>query len=326
MVRQVLSFYKLTLLNESHLKSLCSDIKHFFRQYDVLGRVYIAPDGLNAQVSVDVSNIDEFCVEFKQKFPSFSSVYFNKSPHNADYAFEKLSVRLRPQVVGDDIPLDSLDASLVPNNLPPRDFHCAIEKHLLEQNTEKSIFLDIRNAYELELGNFPKTTNVPVETFREYMKRLKDNILPNYNPDTTNVLMVCTGGIRCSKAGLVMRNWGWKSVNMLHGGITRYLNEMGPKGLFQGLNFTFDKRRGERFSGTNIQIVSRCGGCGVVSETVNNCVNSSCNRMTVQCGQCKDRFHGACGPGCHQIIMHPNLAVMHKQVGAMHNKHHRQLM
>lgn len=325
MVRQVLSFYKLTPINNAHLNSLHYELKAFLRDHGALGRVYVATDGLNAQISIDSEGFDTFENNFRRSFPDFSSVYFNKSPFNADIAFDKLSVRKRPQVVSDDIPLSSLDLRLDPNQLAPTDFHHSIIRHVENADDKKSIFLDIRNSYELEVGNFPKTTLVPAETFREYMVKLRDKILPNYDPESTNVLMVCTGGIRCSKAGLVMRNWGWKRVNMLQGGITRYIRELGSSSLFSGINFTFDNRCGERFT-SSTPTVSRCAGCGSLTDSVSNCKNSSCNRMTVQCTPCQSLYEGACGPGCHQIIMHPHLAVMHRQIGAMHNKHHRKLL
>jgi UPF0176 protein len=331
MTRQVLSFFKLSLIDSSKLPSIRRDLAALLDNYGVLGRVYVAADGLNAQISIDDHKAEPFKEHFTSSFPQFASVYFNRSPFKADAAFEKLIVKVRTQVVSDGIDLNQLDTCLAPNSMDPAGFHHAFTQHLHERDDKKSIFLDIRNNYELEIGRFPKTTEIPAETFRDYMVRLKSKVLPEYDPEDTNVLMVCTGGIRCSKAGLVMRNWGWKNVNMLHGGITRYVREMGQESCFKGINFTFDGRCGEKFSTTDKKnhsestVISRCAGCGSLCETLSNCANSSCNRMTVQCESCKVLHVGACGPGCHQIIINPQLAQLYREIGSMNVKHHRGL-
>ena len=302
------------------MDSLKHDLSAFMHKYDVLGRVYIAKDGLNAQVSARVDDYDEFCLQFKQKFPLFDSVYFNVSPFKADIAFQKLNVKIRPQVVSDGIDYAELDSELKPEALAPDEFNQQVKDHLLKSESE-SILLDVRNSYELELGGFPKTLSLDgVETFREYMKVLRDKVLPRYEPKDTEILMVCTGGIRCSKAGLVLRNWGWPRVSMLAGGITRYTRELLKDGLFKGTNFTFDGRCGERFDNDLNEAVSRCAQCGTSSDTVTNCKNNSCNRMIVQCDACNTKFNGTCGPGCLQIVNDPGLYAIYKQVGAMPTK------
>lgn len=326
MTRQVLSFYKLTLLSDKHLPKLRRDLELFFQQHNVLGRVYIGTDGLNAQISIHKEGIDQFEHNFRTHFSQFESVFLNRSSSTQDdAAFDKLKVKIRPQIVSDGIDLKDLDVSLHPNALSPIQFHESLREHQRQKN---SILLDVRNDYECEMGAFPNTTPVRAETFREYMKKLKDLLAIARHPEHTKVLMVCTGGIRCSKAGLVMRNWGFKNVNMLQGGITNYvrvLQEQQVEPLFSGTNFTFDKRCGERVNDKQ-SAFSRCCNCGSLCDTVSNCSNSACNRLHVQCRQCQTNFAKACGPGCQQIVANPNLRLLYQQIGSAFTRHQRELL
>lgn len=320
MQRKVLSFYKLTLLGHVDFPALRLELHSFFKEHGALGRVYVGREGLNAQVSVPVQHIGRLKSEFGFKFRAFDSVFFNVSPTPGDGAFEKLRVKVREQIVSDDMPLAGFDLSLQPTALDPADFN----RELRTLDPERGIMLDIRNGYELEVGRFANTGHlIEAESYREYMRRAIEYLGSSF-PKDGKILMACTGGIRCSKGGVVLRNLGYSNVKMLKGGITHYINTLPvEERLFTGKNFTFDQRCGERHADSTT--VSRCSCCGQTEERMENCANSACNRLIVQCSGCGARYNGACGPGCQQIVALPDLLKLYRSVGSASGKHHRTL-
>ena len=98
-----------------------------------------------------------------------------------------------------------------------------------------------------------------------------------------NIVLYCTGGIRCEKASAYLKHKGFPNVHQLEGGIIEYVRQVRTQGLdnqFQGVNFVFDERMAERVSE---DVVAECHQCGTACDHVTNCANAACNVLMVQC-------------------------------------------
>ena len=120
-----------------------------------------------------------------------------------------------------------------------------------------------------------------------------------------NIIMYCTGGIRCEKASAYMLHRGFKNVFHLEGGIINYANkikELNLSNKFHGKNFVFDDRLGERI--TN-EIISNCHQCGSPADTHTNCKNEACHLLFIQCDSCAQKFQGCCSSACQEVLNLP---------------------
>ena len=287
--RLTLSFYKYHQIKNTTI----------FRNYlfiewdklDVLGRIYIANEGINAQLSVPSNKM----IEFKNSIDNVSflnGVRLNIAIEHDNEAFLKLKVKVRDKIVADG--LDSNEYNLDKNGV-----HVNAEKfnELLDDND--TITIDMRNHYESEIGHFKGAKLPDVDTFRESLPIINKKY-DRYKKDK-NILMYCTGGIRCEKASAYLMNKGYKYVYQLDGGIIEYarqVKEHNLKNKFLGKNFVFDNRRSERISG---DIISNCHQCGDKCDEHVNCNNEACHLLFIQCESCAKKYDGCCSIECSEI-------------------------
>jgi UPF0176 protein len=291
--RLTLSFYKYHQIKNTTI----------FRNYlfiewdklDVLGRIYIAGEGINAQLSVPSNKM----IEFKNSIDNVSflnGVRLNIAIEHDNEAFLKLKVKVRDKIVADG--LDSNEYNLDKNGV-----HVNAEKfnELLDDN--KTITIDMRNHYESEIGHFKGAKLPDVDTFRESLPIINKKY-DRYKKDK-NILMYCTGGIRCEKASAYLMNKGYKNVYQLDGGIIEYARQVKEENIenkFIGKNFVFDNRRGERISG---DIISNCHQCGKKCDEHVNCNNEACHLLFIQCDECQKKYNGCCSDDCSNIYSLP---------------------
>ena len=291
--RLTLSFYKYHQIKNTTI----------FRNYlfiewdklDVLGRIYIAGEGINAQLSVPSNKM----IEFKNSIDNISflnGVRLNIAIEHDNEAFLKLKVKVRDKIVADG--LDSNEYNLDKNGM-----HVNAEKfnELLDDN--ETITIDMRNHYESEIGHFKGAKLPDVDTFRESLPIINKKY-DSYKKDK-NILMYCTGGIRCEKASAYLMNKGYKNVYQLDGGIIEYARQVKEKNIenkFIGKNFVFDNRRGERISG---DIISNCHQCGKKCDEHVNCNNEACHLLFIQCDECQKKYNGCCSDDCSNIYSLP---------------------
>jgi len=170
-------------------------------------------------------------------------------------------------------------------------------------NDPNTIVIDMRNHYEFEVGHFENAIEIPSDTFREQLPMAVDMMKENKDK---NIIMYCTGGIRCEKASAYMKHSGFKNVFHLEGGIINYVNEAKEKQLdikFHGKNFVFDQRLGERVTE---EIISQCHQCSKPADTHVNCVNDACHLLFIQCDECKTKYEGTCSKECLDFIHLPD--------------------
>ncbi|MEN8824922.1 MAG: rhodanese-related sulfurtransferase [Wenyingzhuangia sp.] len=266
---------------------------HLYIHWDrleVLGRIYVAKEGINAQLSLPA---DRF-IAFKSHLDSIfflKDIRLNIAVEQDNKSFLKLKVKVRDKIVADGLNDESFDVTNKGVHLNASEFNTL----LADPNT---ICVDMRNHYESEIGHFEGAVTPDVDTFRDSLDIIEEN-LKDHKEDK-NLLMYCTGGIRCEKASAYYKHKGFKNVFQLEGGIieyTRQVKEQDVQNKFKGKNFVFDHRKSERISE---DIVSNCHQCGDLCDTHVNCANEACHLLFIQCDSCKDKMEECCSTACQE--------------------------
>jgi UPF0176 protein len=264
---------------------------------DVVGRTYVAKEGINAQIAVPTHNLSQFREELYQiDFLNGIRLNFAVDDAEAEFPFLKLKIKVRDKILADGLDDETFDVTNKGKHLNAEEFNQLTD----DPNT---ILIDFRNHYESEVGHFKGAILPDVDTFRESLPFIEETYLKG-NEDK-NLVMYCTGGIRCEKASAWFRHRGFKNVHQLEGGIIKYANDCKEKGIenkFIGKNFVFDERRGERISE---DIISACHQCGNPADTHTNCANDACHLLFIQCQECKDKMENCCSAECQHTIHLP---------------------
>ena len=237
-------------------------------------------------------NINEFKETLQDIIP-LNKIRLNFALEHYSKSFLKLTIKIRKKIVADGLDDKTFDVTNIGKHLDAENFN----KMLNDSNT---VCIDMRNHYESEIGFFKGAIKPNVDTFRESLEII-DNELEKNGADK-NYLMYCTGGIRCEKASAYLKHKGLKNVYQLEGGIIEYSRQVKEKKLnnnFLGKNFVFDERRGERISD---DIVSNCHQCGEPCDTHVNCSNEACHLLFIQCQKCRQRMKNCCSDECMNII------------------------
>ena len=287
--RITLSFYKYFKLGNpslfrDHLFIVWSDL-------DVLGRIYVAKEGINAQLSVPKENFEKFKISVSEIFP-LKDIRLNIALEHFSKSFLKLTIKIRDKIVADGLDDSTFDVTRIGEHLDAKGFNEML-------NDKDTICIDMRNHYESEIGFFKGAVKPNVDTFRESLEIIDEEL--NKNGKDRNYLMYCTGGIRCEKASAYLKHKGIENVFQLEGGIIEYTRQVKEQKLennFLGKNFVFDERRGERVSD---EIVSNCHQCGAPCDTHVNCANESCHLLFIQCDDCKKQMNNCCSEECKEI-------------------------
>lgn len=265
-----------------------------FNALGVLGRIYIAHEGINAQITVPTANFESF-KNYLYSIEALNGLRLNIAVDDDGKSFYALDIKVRKNIVADGITDETFDMANRGRYVNAEDFNRLT-------NDPDTIVIDMRNHYEYEVGHFENAIEIPSDTFREQLPMAVDMMKDKADK---NIIMYCTGGIRCEKASAWMLHNGFKNVFHLEGGIINYVNQVKQKDLpnkFHGKNFVFDQRLGERI--TN-EIISHCHQCGKPADTHVNCVNDACHLLFIQCDECKQKYDGCCSKECQDIIHLP---------------------
>lgn len=273
----------------------------FFRDFlfenwtelEVLGRTYVAHEGINAQISVPTERFDAFRTHL-YSISFLDGVRLNVAVEQGK-SFFKLTIKTKPKIVADGLDDATFDVTQCGVHLDASSFND------LTQHPE-TILIDMRNHYESEVGHFIGAIRPDVDTFREEIAVVEEML---QGKEDAPIVMYCTGGIRCEKASAWLLHKGFKNVHQLNGGIIEYTRQVHAQGLpnrFIGKNFVFDERRGERISE---DIVSQCHQCGQPCDDHTNCANVGCNILFLQCPQCAEAHRGTCSPECQSVLELP---------------------
>lgn len=291
--RLTLSFYAYAKIEDP--KKFRDDLFMAWHPLDALGRIYVAHEGINAQMSVPAENFESFR-ETLEVYDFMQGIRLNVAVEHDDHSFLKLTIKVRHKIVADGLNDATFDVTNKGIHLNAKSFNEILE----DPNT---IVVDFRNHYESEIGHFKGAITPDVETFRESLPIINEQ-LKDFKEDK-NLVMYCTGGIRCEKASAYFKHQGFKNVFQLEGGIINYAKQIKEENLeskFIGKNFVFDHRLGERI--TN-DIISQCHQCGKPCDNHTNCLNDGCHLLFIQCDDCKGAMENCCSPECLEITHLP---------------------
>jgi UPF0176 protein len=290
--RVTLSFYQY-----HHLENPEFFRNEFFKglsQLDVFGRIYVAAEGINGQISVPEEKFEAFKT-YMDSIPFLKGIRLNIAIDDDGKSFYKLKIKVRKKIVADGLDDKSFDVTKRGRHLSAEEVNALMEE-------DDTIVVDMRNHYESEVGYFEGAIRPDVETFREALPLVEEML---EDDKEKNIIMYCTGGIRCEKASAYYLHKGFENVCMVDGGIIEYARQCKEKGLpvkYIGKNFVFDERMGERISE---EIVSECHQCGKPCDTHINCANDACHILFIQCDECAEQYHNCCSEKCADFIQLP---------------------
>jgi UPF0176 protein len=286
--RVTISFYKYFHLEDP--LQFRDELYITLYEIDVFGRVYIASEGINGQISVPESKKNTFKEILYNAHPQLNGIRLNEALDNDGKSFWVLRMKVRKKIVADGIDDQTFDPSITGKYLTAKEFN-----KLSDQ--ADTIVVDMRNSYEYEVGHFKNALEIPSATFRDQLPMAVEML---QNHKDKNIIMYCTGGIRCEKASAYMLHNGFKNVYHVEGGIIEYVRKAREESLpvkFIGKNFVFDERLGERVTD---DIIAKCYQCGAPSDRHTNCANQECHDLIIQCEKCAEEFNGCCSQECKQ--------------------------
>jgi UPF0176 protein len=260
----------------------------------VFGRIYVASEGINAQISVPESNFDNLR-QYLYSYPWMDGMRLNVAVEDDGKSFWVLKIKVRDKIVADGID----DPTFTMENKGK--YLKAAEVNELLKNPE-TVVIDMRNHYEYEVGHFENAIEIPSDTFREQLPMAAEMMHGN---EDKPIIMYCTGGIRCEKASAYMLHKGFTKVFHIEGGIINYVHQVQEQDLehkFIGKNFVFDNRLGERVTE---DVIAHCHQCGKPADTHVNCANDACHLLFIQCDECKQQMEGCCSHACRDFIHLP---------------------
>lgn len=290
--RTTLSFYQYHFIENPRIfrNKMWKDLSAL----QVFGRIYVANEGINAQISVPKNQL-EFLCSYLYSYEWLKDLRLNVAVEDDGKSFWVLRIKVREKIVADGIEDPAFSMERRGKYLKAEQVN-----DLLEQ--PDTLVIDMRNHYEYEVGHFNGAVEIPSDTFREQLPMAADMIR---GQEDKSIIMYCTGGIRCEKASAYMLHKGFKNVYHIEGGIIHYVNQVKEKGLeqkFIGKNFVFDNRLGERVTE---DVIATCHQCGQPADTHINCANDGCHLLFIQCKSCKEKFAGCCSQECQNIIQLP---------------------
>lgn len=291
--RITISFYK--YFNIEDPQAFRDKMYLEFYRLKVFGRVYVATEGVNGQISVPKHNFEFFKHTLYNLDPALNGIRLNIAVDDDGKSFWVLKVKVRKKIVADGIDDPTFDPSKTGIYLDAKQFN-----ELSEQ--PDTIVVDMRNHYEYEVGHFQNAIEIPSDTFREQLPKAVE-ILQEHKDK--KIIMYCTGGIRCEKASAYLIHNGFKNVYHVEGGIIQYARKVKEWNLpnkFIGKNFVFDERMGERISD---DIIAQCHQCGKPCDDHTNCANPGCHLLFIQCKECAEKMQGCCSDECKEIINLP---------------------
>lgn len=286
-MNKILLFYKYVAIQ--YPKQIMKWQQQICQERALLGRILISHEGINGTLGGSAQNIDEY-IRLMLAHELFGEIDFKESTGSPE-CFPRLSVKVRNEAVSLGIPYDQLTPRTGGQHLTPEETH-----QLLTDKPEDLIILDARNNYEWEIGRFENALLPDIQNFRDLPQYLDEN-LDQFKDK--QVLMYCTGGIRCERATAYLNEKNVaKKVYQIKGGIVRYAEQY-PDGFFRGKNYVFDGRIAVKI---NNDILGSCTLCTQPCDDYHNCLNASCNKHFICCADCINTYNKTCSQNCKMLI------------------------
>ncbi|MEZ4200650.1 MAG: rhodanese-related sulfurtransferase [Candidatus Paceibacterota bacterium] len=308
--RITLSFYKyFKVVNPDQLRTELLDV---WGDLGCLGRIYVAHEGINAQMNVPKAHWDRFDAFMKSRTEFRDIPYKIAVEEGSAPSFYKLTIKVRDKVVADGLDDSSFDVTDTGAYLTAREFNEYIDD-------PDAVVVDMRNSYESEVGHFENAITPDVDTFRDELKKTPELLKVHKNK---KVALYCTGGIRCEKASAWLKHNGFENVRHLKGGIIDYKHQVAREGLpnrFKGKNFVFDERLSERIGE---EVIATCHLCqDTPADTHYHCKFQVCHVLFIGCDACVKKKGGYCSYTCMALDQLP--AKIKKTYARYYNQYFR---
>ncbi|HEV2601405.1 MAG TPA: rhodanese-related sulfurtransferase [Candidatus Babeliales bacterium] len=304
---KILLFYKYVTIEypKRTLKwqqKLCADLK-------LTGRILLGHEGINGTVG----GSDEHIAHYKnamRKDPLFADIDFKESEGGAE-CFPKMRIAVRDEIVSIGIPADQLTPKQGGAHLNPDEAHA-----LIQSNPDNLVILDARNKVEWQVGAFTNAVKPDIDNFRDLPAYIDSNLEQFKDKQ---VLMYCTGGVRCERASAYLNTKGVAAqVYQIEGGIQRYTDAY-PDGYFRGKNYVFDGRVTVKI---NDDILGSCALCDTSCDDFINCRNVLCNKHMISCADCTITFKNSCSAACLELLENNQVATRPEFVKVSLEKKH----
>ncbi|WP_372771875.1 rhodanese-related sulfurtransferase [Mangrovibacterium sp.] len=290
--RTTISFYRYVRISDPQI--FRDELYREWFSLNCFGRIYVAREGINAQMSVPTANLDAFLEQLNSR-EQLKNMPIKYAVEDNGKSFYKLTIKVRPKIVADGLDDQAFDVTNVGRHLSATEFHEQIGK-------PDVLVVDMRNHYESEIGHFEGAICPEADTFREEIDLVVEQLKEEKE---RKILLYCTGGVRCEKASAYLKHHGFQDVNQLHGGIIEYaqqIKRLNLKSKFVGKNFVFDERLGESING---EVIAHCHQCGKKCDAHTNCANNLCHILFIQCAECASHFQGCCSEECKEVLHAP---------------------
>jgi len=306
--RKTFSFYRYFKVEEPmHFRD---ELYKNLQALQVFGRIYIATEGINAQVSVPENNMT-LLSDYLNNIPGLEQIRLNPAINDEGKSFWVLKIKVRNKIVADGIEDPLFDMQKKGNYVDAAKMNDMLDD-------PQTIIVDMRNHYEYEVGHFVQAKELPSDTFREQLPMAVEMLKGN---EEKNIVMYCTGGIRCEKASAWLLHKGFQHVFHLDGGIIQYAKQVQENELenkFIGKNFVFDNRLGERVSA---EVIAHCHQCGKPCDDHVNCANDGCHLLFIQCSECAEKMDHCCSEACKEMLTLPDERRKQLRVGIDKGQH-----
>ena len=289
--RTTISFYKYIIIDDP--LTLRKELFIKWDELNIKGRIYIAKEGINAQLSCPKPNWVKF-VKSVYSTKGLENIPFKFALEENQSSFLKLIIKVKKQIVADGLNDNEYDVTNVGNHLSAKEWNECINNG--------ATVVDVRNHYESRIGHFIGALKPDVDTCREELPLIKEKLK---DKKEEKILLYCTGGIRCEKTSSYLKHHGFKDVNQLYGGIIDYAKQIKENNLenkFIGKNFVFDDRLGEKISN---DVIGTCDQCGSPCDDYTNCNYVDCNLLFIQCQTCQKKHEGCCNNKCQKMSKLP---------------------
>ncbi len=281
----VILYYHYTKLNE--LETFRDIHQEFCDRDNLLGRIYVASEGINGTLSGLKDDVLAY-MEYLKNDQRFEEIVF-KVDEADKHAFKKMHVRVKNELVNLSLETDINPKKLTGEYVEPRDFY-------LRMQDPHTIVLDARNDYEHQIGHFRGAIRPNIRNFRELPYWIKENesLLKD-----KKILTYCTGGIRCEKLSGWLKAEGYNDVGQLKGGIITYgKDEVAQGQLWDGQCYVFDERLKVNINRVESVVVGRDHFDGTPCERQINCANPECNKQILVSQENEDKYLGGCSIEC----------------------------
>lgn len=276
-LNKIVLFYVFTPLADPDAVMLWQ--RNLAERLGLKGRVIVSQHGINATVGGPIDQVKQY-VRGTKEYAPFRGADIKWSAGTGD-DFPRLSVKVRPELVTFGVPEEievgpegivGGGAHLTPGGL-----------HRLIGERDDVVLFDGRNTMEAEIGRFKDAVVPQAQTTRDLVAELDSGKYDHLKDKP--VVTYCTGGIRCEVLTALMRNRGFQDVYQLEGGIVRYGETFGDKGLWEGSLYVFDKRMHVEF-GEGVESLGRCTACQKPTADYVNCADESCRQQRLLCPEC----------------------------------------